>query len=789
VSGVGILRLEPHPDLTIIPRADWPAGLRQAHDDTWVAALSNRSVRSCSLLVDQAMVELVGRLSDTPDLARAVRDYASEHGLDPDDVIDLAVPTLQRLVDLGLLVAADSRSASGADGPAPRTGTPTWPAGQVRGDWTVVRCVRRLDDTAIYEVVRHDGMPGAMKVVHEAGSWQSRALSNELFVLARIDCPRVPRVLDSEIDADQPALVLQWRDGEQIWAVAQKLRSGRGPVDRLALLRLAAATARAYADLHASGVLHGDVQPRNLLATMGEEPEVSIVDLGFADLLDPALRERRHPRGGVEGFQAPELIGEQGTVWRPTEASEQYAVGCLLYELVTGAFPYDRTVGAEEFRAQLGRARPRGFTEVGTRGWAELEAILLKAIATDPRERYPSVAALAEALQAHLERVAGGSGPADSGPLAARVADVNEAELAKLTPPIAGVNYGAAGVAYALYRRAHADRDGLLLATAQAWAVAARRIADRPTAFHNPLLGIDPTTVGSAGLYHAPLGAHLVEMLTARARDDAWVAPLERLLGSLGATADHADVVSGTAGQLLGAAHALAAVRGVRHRVVGQLLTAGDGLLTSLAHLPLDVRAEVPGLGSAYLGVAHGWGGIVYAGLVWTRLTGEGVPGWARTLLGQLVDATTDAGDGAVCWPRLAGGAPATAWPGWCHGSAGHALLHAEAARQLGSGYLTLAAAAARHASRSRAANVSLCCGQVGIGYAQLALYRRTGEEEWLRRARQALDRCSANPGDPVLPHSLYKGRLGREVLRADLQEPSESLFPLFDVDEPRFPL
>lgn len=783
------LRLVAHPDLTVVPREQWPADLRRSHDDTWVAALSNRSVRGCSLLVDQAIVDLVGELASTPVLVRAVRAYAATQGLDPEQVIDLATPTLQRLVDLGLLVVTDDEPATDGGEPAAGPATEAWPVGHVRGDWTVLRCVRRLDDTAVYEVTRADGVRGAMKVVHDAGGWQASALRNEAFVLARTACPDVPRLLDQDLDAERPALVLQWRDGEQIWTVARRLRGRTGPADRLTLLRLLAATARAYGDLHAAGVLHGDIQPRNLLATTADPPAVSIVDLGFADLLAPGLRDRRHPRGGVEGFQAPELVGEQGTVWRHTPASEQYALGCLLYELMTGSAPHDRTVGADEFRARLREARPRRFADVGTRGWVELEAILLRALAADPQDRYPSVQALADALEAYTGSLASGVGPADPRPLVTRAAEVDDAELAKLTPPLAGVNFGAAGVAYALYRRAGTEHDGLLLTTAQAWARAARRVADRPTAFHNPLFGIDEGSVGSAGLYHSPLGVHLVELLSARAGDEPWLPALERLLGALAVPTDQVDVVSGTAGQLLAASHALAAVGDVRHRLVGRLLTAGDGLLAGLAQVPPDIRSPVPGSGAAYLGVAHGWAGVAFAGLVWSRLTGVDVPGWTRTLLGQLVDATADAGDDAVRWPRLAGDDPATAWPGWCHGSAGHALLHAEASRQLGDGYLTLAAAAARHAGRSRSTNASLCCGQVGVGYAQLALYRRTGDEEWLRHAQVALDRCGADPGDAVVPHSLYKGRVGRELLRSDLAEPSGSLCPLFDVEDPRHPL
>jgi serine/threonine protein kinase len=772
------LRLVQHPALELVPRDVWPATLRTTQVEGLTHALTNRSRRGSSILVDTTSADLLQIFGRPTAITAAVEELASTSGVDPFALLEQAVPWLERLIELGHLVVVGEPTASDT--------SDDLPADVVRDGWSVTRTVRRIDDSAVYEVARQ-GERAALKIVRDSSSWALPALRNEAYVLGRTTCSCVPRVLSVGLGDQPPHLLVQWRDGTHVTDVAARLRRAQQPRSRLALLVLIAATARAYAQLHAVGVLHGDVQPRNVLATEDSDPAVSIVDLGFGDVVgDDAPDRPRRPRGGVEGYQAPELVHDGTTTWEATPASEQYALGCLLYELATGAFPFDRAVGAQEFRRRIGRVPPRPFVDAGTRGWEDLEAILARAMARSPGDRYPSVAELADDLD-HLVDVGRTLvAPRTPGALAEPTAWVPPDELGRLMPPLASVNYGAAGIAWSLRQRARAQRDGVLLASAQAWVDRANALAEHPHGFANPLLGIGPGTVGGASLYHSPVGTRLVELLVARDLDEDWSAPLASLLALMAVPTDDADIVSGRAGHLLACCHALAALRDAGGRHLTELLRLGDQLLTGLAEPAPQTTDAVPGVGAAFLGMAHGWAGVAYAAALWCRLRQRPLPPWGVRLVDGLVAAAVDDGHGGACWPRNPGGRPSSAWAGWCHGSAGHALLHAELSRSLDPRHLDLAEAAGRHAASSLGENVSLCCGLAGVGYAALSLYRRTGREAWVTVASQCVERADGLPVDVAMQHSLYKGDLGIRLLRADLAAPSGAVFPLVEADEPR---
>jgi hypothetical protein len=183
--------------------------------------------------------------------------------------------------------------------------------------------------------------------------------------------------------------------------------------------------------------------------------------------------------------------------------------------------------------------------------------------------------------------------------------------------------------------------------------------------------------------------------------------------------------------------------------------------------------------------MAHGWAGQLFATFTWCRLRRRDVPKAAMQLLAELVDATQQTRSDEAWWPRLRDpGVPASPWAGWCHGSAGHALFLCEVSRSLGSEYLALAEAAARHAERTATLNITLCCGLAGISYALLALYRSTASETWLRRAHALILRArEAGQSEDLMNNSLYKGRIALTALEADLRAPASAVMPLFEVE------
>ena len=160
------------------------------------------------------------------------------------------------------------------------------------------------------------------------------------------------------------------------------------------------------------------------------------------------------------------------------------------------------------------------------------------------------------------------------------------------------------------------------------------------------------------------------------------------------------------------------------------------------AHLQsLAPIAEEPTL--RFLGIAHGWSGIIYALLRWREATGFGTSAGLVARLDQLASAAEPTAVG-LRWPRLRRDGRSRSVdfvPSWCNGTAGFVHLWLIAERVLGdNGYRELACGAAHDALGPVESGIDLCCGLSGRAYALLALHRASGDELWLREARNS--RC-----------------------------------------------
>jgi serine/threonine-protein kinase len=171
-----------------------------------------------------------------------------------------------------------------------------------------------------------------------------------------------------------------------------------------------------------------------------------------------------------------------------------------------------------------------------------------------------------------------------------------------------------------------------------------------------------------------------------------------------------------------------------------------------------------------YLGFAHGWAGLLFALLRWSRARGESAEPY-RAKLDELAALHEPHGVG-IRWPignRTV--ARASYMDGWCNGAAGHALLWALAHERLGgSTYGVYAERSAACAWSSELRHGSICCGLAGIGYACAAAHRVTGDRAWLARARLAARRACEDRSSSFYRDSLYKGAVGAVLLREELE-------------------
>src|ERR1700742_543329 len=245
----------------------------------------------------------------------------------------------------------------------------------------------------------------AIKFVHAywLGREGEERFRSEGRLLGRLDHPNIARLIDAGvIDDSHPYLVLEYVEGEPIDAYCDRLHLNIEA--RVALFEgILAAVGHAHSHL----IIHRDLKPANVFVT--REGAVKLLDFGIAKLLtqegDTAVTQTS-AHALTPQYAAPEqLLG------RPvTTATDVYALGLVLYVLLTGAHPLGTGTRstAELISAVLNEETPRpSMVATGTITTqraleGDLDTILGKALKKDPAERYASVGAFAEDLRRFL---------------------------------------------------------------------------------------------------------------------------------------------------------------------------------------------------------------------------------------------------------------------------------------------------------------------------------------------------------------------------------------------------
>ena len=244
-------------------------------------------------------------------------------------------------------------------------------------DGRYTRLFRAQDDT---------GRPLVLKfpkpaILSERGA--NLAFLREMIVGSRVTSPYVSEVVTLPPGQQKSLYVaLPYYEGETLEA-----RLTRGPMSLEDGLGIGGKIARGIGSLHRLGIVHRDIKPENVLLT--SDGGVKLIDLGVARL--PRIEEFDEPEiPGTPSFMAPELI--EGA--RGSEASDQFAFGVTLYRMFTGRYPYGEIEPFSHPRfgkpAQACKLRP------DLPAW--LDAVMARAVAVDPTDRFGDMFELQAAL-------------------------------------------------------------------------------------------------------------------------------------------------------------------------------------------------------------------------------------------------------------------------------------------------------------------------------------------------------------------------------------------------------
>jgi serine/threonine-protein kinase len=312
--------------------------------------------------------------------------------------------------------AAELLGGDPGEGLDERAAEPSLPAGTRIGSWLLLGLLGRGGMGEVYIAERDEGtfiQRAALKLIKRGMDSQAivRRFVRERQILSRLDHPGIARLLDGGSTGDgRPFFVLERVEGVPI---TEHCRSRGFALE--GRLRLFQSVCTAVDSAHRRLVVHRDLKPANILVT--EDGTVKLLDFGIAKLLAGDDEEETSPLTHLDArvltpaYAAPEqILGEPITT-----ATDVYALGVLLFELITGALPHARerrSFGAlagamaretvERPSAVLRRIAAGDGPRLARRVAGDLDLIVLTALHRDPARRYSSAAALADDLARFL---------------------------------------------------------------------------------------------------------------------------------------------------------------------------------------------------------------------------------------------------------------------------------------------------------------------------------------------------------------------------------------------------
>ena len=267
---------------------------------------------------------------------------------------------------------------------------------EILGDYTLLRVIARGASAVVHLAEdRRDGQRFAIKVADYDERWSDleaerfrRLFANEASLAGRLVHPNIARMHSAVLGEQVSYIVMEYVDGHSLRHYCQADQR----LPRAQVVQLLFNCARAIDFAHGYGVLHRDLKPANIL--LSERGEVKIIDFGAAQI---AWASQTQLGGflGSPAYMAPEQLLER----TPSPATDVYALGVVLYELLGGSHPFPGDGGPGTVHRIL-HEDPLPLGQLAPDTPAALQTLVHRAIARDPRDRYANCFTLARDLMA-----------------------------------------------------------------------------------------------------------------------------------------------------------------------------------------------------------------------------------------------------------------------------------------------------------------------------------------------------------------------------------------------------
>lgn len=356
----------------------------------------------------------------------------------------------------GFLSSSPLRDA-GLGGPAL---VGTLPAGARIGRYTVVRLLGAGGMGLVYEATQDAPRRAVALKLMRPGLVSPdllRRFELEAQTLARLQHPGIAQVYDAGMERSAqsatPYLAMELVDGRTLTAYA----AGRPIAEKLDVF---AKLAEAVAHAHQRGVVHRDLKPANVLVDAAGQPKV--LDFGIARLMGEdgprtAGSTREGQVLGTLAYLSPEQA--EGNPDRIDIRADVYALGVMLYELLSGRLPLDMTKSSIHEAARLLRdVEPPLLGRADSTLRGDLETIAAKAMEKEPSRRYESAAELAADVRRHLRHEPIQARPASQMYVLRKFVRRNRTPVAALAAVLAALGAGLAAAAWQAARAAD-ERD------------------------------------------------------------------------------------------------------------------------------------------------------------------------------------------------------------------------------------------------------------------------------------------------------------------------------------------